>query len=285
MEDNKTKPVKNISYFSVKFPEVEQQNISQGNEEKCEVDYKRKKKTISFHDYHEIYKIPGFYEYLFYKKLKCCSPQIVCSQLKRQVKRSNMNMSDLNVLDLGAGNGMVGEELKKLGVNAVVGVDIIKEAEMALHRDRPGIYEDYHVADITEENEAIHNNLQNREINSMVTVAALGFGDTPPLAFSKAYNFISPKGWVAYNIKEDFVSKEDETGFSRLIKRMTQENIMRLHTSTRYRHRFCLNGEPLYYMAVVGRKLRNIPGEWLEEMEIENQQKFEPIEVPEDVEA
>ncbi len=48
----------------------------------------------------------------------------------------------LRVLDLGAGNGVVGEELKKRGVSRLVGVDIITEAQAATERDRPGVIND-----------------------------------------------------------------------------------------------------------------------------------------------
>ena len=35
------------------------------------------------------------------------------------------------------------------GVDTVVGIDIIEEAAMALERDRPGIYSEYFVEDLT----------------------------------------------------------------------------------------------------------------------------------------
>ena len=44
--------------------------------------------------------------------------------------------ADLSVLDVGAGNGLVGEELQRLGVSALVGVDIIPEAARG-RRARP----------------------------------------------------------------------------------------------------------------------------------------------------
>ena len=53
------------------------------------------------------------------------------------------------MLDIGAGNGMVGEQLVDMGAEQVGGVDIIEEAAQALERDRPGIYKDYDVADLT----------------------------------------------------------------------------------------------------------------------------------------
>ena len=51
-------------------------------------------------------------------------------------------MDSLAVLDVGAGNGMVGEQLKCSGVKRSL-VDIIQEAKQAALRDRPGIYKEY----------------------------------------------------------------------------------------------------------------------------------------------
>jgi hypothetical protein len=40
---------------------------------------------------------------------------------------------------------------------------------------------------------------------------------------------------------------------------------MEVQERRRYRHRFCQDGTPLYYYAVVGQKLQDIPGEMLTE--------------------
>ena len=53
----------------------------------------------------------------------------------------------------GAGNGMMGEELKKHGVSRLIGVDIIPEAYEATVRDRPGLYDAYYVEDLTDLND------------------------------------------------------------------------------------------------------------------------------------
>ena len=83
---------------------------------------------MRFHDYDEIYQVPGLYEQIFYDRLKCTSPNKVTSILEAAVKQSQDNLSELRILDLGAGNGMMGEALKMHGVSRLVGVDIIPEA-------------------------------------------------------------------------------------------------------------------------------------------------------------
>src|SRR6056297_135854 len=102
------------------------------------------KKRIRFHDYDEIYLRPGLYEQIFYERLRCNSPQKVAEILKRTLDFLNMNFSELRVLDLGAGNGIVGEVLKQYGVARLIGADIIPEARDACYRDRPHLYDEYY---------------------------------------------------------------------------------------------------------------------------------------------
>ncbi len=82
------------------------------------------REKIRLHDYDRIYEVPGLYEQVVYERLKCKSPATVVDVLY-SVSQSNRRFNEMRVLDLGAGNGMVGEELKKKGVSRLVGVDII----------------------------------------------------------------------------------------------------------------------------------------------------------------
>ena len=98
----------------------------------------------------------------------------------------------------------------------------------------------------------------------MTTVAALGFDDMPPLAFASAYNFISTPGLAAFTIKENFVASRDLSGFSELIGRMFDEEVIRPLSKERYRHRLSVQGEPLYYVAFVAEKVNDVSPAWLD---------------------
>lgn len=224
---------------------------------------------IRFHDYDRIFEIPGLYEHLFYERYRCNSPQVVCGLLKEHLDGWRTAENPLKALDIGAGNGMVGEELVNIGVDEVVGVDIIKEAAEALERDRPGLYKDYFVADLTDLPSEVAQSLAQDDFNCMTVVAALGFGDIPPAAFAQGFNFISSPGWVAFNIKEDFVCDADTSGFCRLIGLLDEEGVLDIHERRRYRHRFCQDGTPLYYYAVVGQKKTDIPLEMVDAVNAE----------------
>jgi len=209
-------------------------------------------RTIRFHDYHEIYEVPGLYEHIFHDHLKCASPQEVVGLLAEQLVAANVDPATLTALDVGAGNGLVGEQIERLGVPSIVGVDIIEEAAAAAARDRPSVYDDYVVCDLTALDDDERACLGTPTL--MTTVAALGFDDIPPEAFAEAYRAAAEGAWIAFNIKADFLEEDEETGFRGLIRRMLRDGALEILASRRYIHRLSTAGEPLEYVAVVGRK-------------------------------
>jgi SAM-dependent methyltransferase len=235
--------------LSVRFPSDEDAAASQDTEW-CEVLVGDEARTIRFHDYHEIYEVPGLYEHIFHDHLRCDSPAVVIGLLDEQL---DDDPGTLHALDVGAGNGLVGEQLERLGVASIVGVDIIEEAAEAARRDRPSVYDDYVVCDLTELEDDERERLG--EPTLLTLVAALGFDDIPPAAFSEAYGAAADGAWVAFNLKADFLDEaEDESGFRGLIRRMVREGALEVLATRRYVHRYSMAGEPLEYVAVVGRK-------------------------------
>jgi predicted TPR repeat methyltransferase len=191
------------------------------------------------------------------------SPSKVSSILYSTVNQTVENFSELRVLDLGAGNGMMGEELKKHGVARLIGVDIIPEAYEATLRDRPGLYDAYYVEDFCNLDPDIKEEIQQWHLDCMVTVAALGFGDIPTTAFIEAFNIIKSEGWIAFNIKETFLDTSDDSGFSRMIRELIFSEYLDIYHIERYRHRNSIEGEPLFYFAIAGRKNADVPSEFL----------------------
>lgn len=251
------------SSFHIRLPDAAEMNLDQ-DEEFCLLEIDGAERKIRFHDYDEVYSQPGLYEYLIYELLECRSPQVVCRLLGDQVHTSGQAPEKLRVLDLGAGNGIVGEELRKLGAQLVVGVDIIPEAASSAERDRPGVYDDYLVADIADPGAAERKRLVDHQFNALTCVGALGFGDLPPEAFGVAFNYVADGGWVAFTIKERFLTDADSSGFGRLINRCADEGILEVHTSERYQHRLNVNKEPIHYTAIIATKQRNIPVEFFD---------------------
>lgn len=235
------------------------------DEEWCEVLLDGEWQRVRFHDYDEIYKIPGFYEKIFYEVLECDSPRTLHSLIAEELDASDRDAGELRVLDLGAGNGMVGEQLAELGVGEITGVDIIEEAAAATERDRPGIYSDYVITDLTQPPPEIRSQLAERRFNCLTSVAALGFGDIPPQAFAQAFSLIEEDGLIGFSIKESMVGdKTDHSGFFDLVDQALNDGTMELSRSRRYQHRLATTGEPLYYIAMIAHKRGELPPEALE---------------------
>src|SRR3546814_16471897 len=60
---------------------------------------------------------------------------------------------------------------------------------------------------------------------------------------------------IAFNIKETFLGESDSSGFALFVKHLIAGEFMQLHHLERYRHRISIEGNPLYYYAVIGRTL------------------------------
>lgn len=225
----------------------------------------KKKCKLLLHDYDEIYQRAGLYEQLFYDRLKCISPAKVAGILHRTLEEVGQYPSELRVLDLGAGNGMMGEEIKGRGFARLIGVDIIPEARVAAIRDRPELYDEYYVADFTDLQAETAQQIDEWNIDCLTSVAALGFGDIPPAAFLQGLKFVKEGGWVAFNIKDTFLDASDNTGFSRFVRELIFSEYLDVFHLERYRHRLSMEGQPLFYYALVGRKSNDIPTDFLQQ--------------------
>ncbi|NDJ79046.1 MAG: methyltransferase [Chloroflexi bacterium] len=250
--------------YNIQFPPIDATHVDQDQAYFYLVENGHKD-HVQFHDYARIYDMPGLYEQLYYERLKCNSPQKVTAALRHTIDVNKEHFSEMKVLDFGAGNGMMGEELKRIGVARLVGVDILPEAKTAAERDRPGVYDEFYVRDFLQLTPDEIAEFEAWNLNALTTVAALGFGDIPPMAFIQALNLIAQEGWVAFNIKETFLYNTDTTGFSRLIRELIFSEYLNLNHLERYRHRLSIEGSPLHYFSVVCWKKAHVPLEFLEQ--------------------
>ena len=248
--------------YAIAFPEADSQ--ADQDSECCDVRVDGEVRRIRFHDYHEIYSVPGLYEQLFYDELKCASPTALTELLTDTMAETGVDPGTVDALDIGAGNGMVGEELVNRGIRSVVGVDIIEEAAEAAERDRPDVYDDYFVADLTDLPPDVKRSLEQRRFSCMTTCAALGFGDIPPLAFAIALNLLADDAWIAFTIKDRFLDDDsEESGFSALVNRLCDEGRLEVLAKRKYRHRLAVDGRELHYVAVVARRRGLAPLDWI----------------------
>lgn len=250
------------SRYRIQFPPEQEHDLSQ-DEAYFNLIEEGTARKILFHDYDRIFSKPGLYEQLFYERLNCTSPKKVAELLHDSLLSECVSYSELRVLDLGAGNGMMAERLRNLGVARIVGADILPEARDAAYRDRPNAYDDYVVADFTKLSDDRREDLVEWRFDCLTSVAALGFGDIPPEAFFTAMKFLRTDGWVAFNIKETFLDRSDEMGFSRFIRELIFSEYLDVYKLERYTHRLSMEGVPLKYFALVGRLTASIPLDFL----------------------
>ena len=230
------------------------------DEEWCEIEIDGRRRRVRFHDYAAIYAVPGLYERLFAERLECDSPRVVVDLLGEHLRAAKVKPASLTALDFGAGNGMVGERLADLSIGDIVGIDLLAEARDAALRDRPGVYADYRALDFTDLSAADRRDLMHYDFSVVACVAALGFGDIPPLAFAEAFNFVGAPGWVAFNIRDRFL--EEGEGFGGFIGRMLREGIIDERARKRYTHRVSVSGDALEYVAIVAEKRADVPLDW-----------------------
>ena len=74
----------------IQFPKIESSDLNQ-DQSYFYLQESGQQRKIRFHDYNEIYKVPGLYEQLFYDRLKCSSPVKVTSILEAAVRQSEDN--------------------------------------------------------------------------------------------------------------------------------------------------------------------------------------------------
>lgn len=257
------------SRYRIQFPPEQEHDLAQ-DEAYFNLIEEGTARKILFHDYDRIYSKPGLYEQLFYERLKCTSPNKVSALLQHSLTSEWVSPTELRVLDLGAGNGMMGERLRNLGVARIVGADILPEARDAAYRDRPMAYDDYLVADFTNLTDNRREELEEWRFDCVTSVAALGFGDIPPRAFFTALKFLRTDGWVAFNIKETFLDHSDDAGFSRFIRELIFSEYLDVYQLERYTHRLSMEGVPLKYFAMVGKLTASIPLDFLDSIGVDD---------------
>lgn len=159
---------------------------------------------VPFHDYAAIYAVPGLYERVFHDGLGMCSSRVVCGLYADALSTLGRPAADERVLDLGAGNGIGGQELREtVGVGEVVGVDLEPAAERAAARDRPGTYARYATADLEERPEVLD---ELGEVSAVVACSAIGAGHIGlDLLTAIVARAVRPGGLLAFAVAQELL--------------------------------------------------------------------------------
>lgn len=169
----------------------------------------------------------------------------------------------LNILDVAAGNGIVGAELRKQladkpGIRSLIGTDLLESARSAALRDRPNVYDDYIVADLTRPQES-----QLPTSSDVVVICAAlgpGYGDLPLEAVDGAIGLLREGGLLALTVNagnrrigssprwQNFMASINESGGGHW--ECLEEVVRR-----KYKHRKNVQGEWIEYMALIFKKV------------------------------
>jgi SAM-dependent methyltransferase len=210
------------------------------------------RRRVAFHDYATIYSEPGLYERVFIEELGMRSTFEVVRLFGEALRHSGLDPAGQRVLDLGAGNGIGGEELRSLGVRSVVAVDLEPAAATAAARDRPGVYDEYVVADLS----TAADRLAGYQLTAVVALSAIGPGHVPPESLRRALDLLRPGGLYAFAVMPALLpGSEDEVGQSTGYPAYLAELLAQSEELTRktYVHRRQADGSPHEAVALVGR--------------------------------
>jgi hypothetical protein len=244
--------------FQIRFPE--NWEVSTQGEEYFFLVQEGVERLLKLHDYAEIYTVPGLYQYLLVEQLRDRSPHTLSALLIDQVIQAGSTATELCVLDMGAGIGLSGDRLFQQGVGTIVGLDILPEACAAAQREFPHVFQAYYVLDLLHLSPEMRSRLQNHRFNCLMCCSALTC-HLPQAAFIEAFNLIEDNGWIAFNINQAKLHPENsqKTDFYPFYDSMIQRGHLQVYCTHRYQHRLCLDGKPIEYCAVIGRKHGSLP--------------------------
>lgn len=225
------------------------------NEEYFFITENGQERCLKLHDYAEVYRIPGLYNYLALEKLHYQSPEVMATLLTEHLQNRGESVQDLKLLELGAGSGLFGQAAAKLGINSIIGIDIVPEAAEATQRDCPGLYQNYFVEDLTQLSKSTRNFLEEQKLSGFVCCSALSAGHIPVKAFATGINLIQNQGWVLFNVaKTSYECEKDCPELINFYRQAVENNHLTIHSTKSYLHRRFFNGQPLEYVAILAQK-------------------------------
>jgi len=220
--------------------------FSPGVEEWIEYGPPEARRRVDFHDYATIYGVRGLYEAVFYDQLEMCSADEVVGLYAAALKGLGRPGARERVLDIGAGNGIGGEVLRReIGAEVVVGLDLEPVARDAAQRDRPGVYDEYVIADLASSPSTLEA-LGAHGFSALVAVSAIGEGHIPlDVLATTIQRLLPPGGLFAFAVFDGLLPAFHDELFARVDAERLGERS--------YDHRRQVDGTSVPATAVVAR--------------------------------
>ena len=208
---------------------------------------------MRLHEYTRVYAIPGLYEEVVQRRLRCETPDKLTDLLLRCTGDAGVEPQELAAFDLGAGNGVLGEFLRDRGVGTLIGSDNISEARDAALRDRPGLYAEYLVGD-TDDLPQVPELVREHRLNVLVAAGALGLGHVTAGSFQRLWDAFPAGSWYVVSLHED-LAEPGGSDFGDLLAELDRsDGGDTILARERYVHRLTMSGEPIHYIAIAVRK-------------------------------
>lgn len=208
---------------------------------------------IVLHDYARVYAVPGLYEEVVQHRLQCASPATVAGALVEAAEAEGRSADGLRAFDLGAGNGVVGEELRDRGVTVVAGADGVDEARDAAHRDRPGLYAHYLVGERLDVDE-VRTLVRDEGLTALVAAGAVGEGHVPVDALAQLWDAFPPGSFLALTLAGGEGGRDATDVEQMIADTAASEHPSRTVVRRPFRHRVSMAGDELYYLVLVAVK-------------------------------
>lgn len=170
-------------------------------------------------------------------------------------------VTPLSILDVAAGNGIVGAELRKqltniLGIRSLIGTDILDSARSAALRDRPDVYDDYVVADLTQSPKG----QLPSSADVMIICAALGHGHLPFEAVDGTIALLREGGLLALTANAGNKGADNTPEWQSFMASVDKGEggrwgQLKMVVKQRYKHRMNVQGEWIEYVALIYEKM------------------------------
>ena len=237
--------------YNLKF---EQPGTSRQSDEFFTATIEGKERRFNIHDYDTLYAVPWLYDIALYHGLECRTPTEMANAIDGVWADEKVDRQALRVLELGAGSGAFGQELRRIGVGRLEALDISNLAAQAGGRDRPNLYDDYHVDDLTQLKDEVHAALCLAKFNVVAMASATGWGNHIPLdGFEQAFKLLQPSGWFIFHVKPNDPDPEC-IELCNWIERKFKDGELRQRYRASHFHRRSSNGQDIFYDVVIGTK-------------------------------
>lgn len=160
-------------------------------------------------EYGRMYEHPFLYDIIFGDILKLNAPVDLISYFT-EVINQEAPTTKFRVLELAAGSGLAGTQIKKSGkTELLIGVDILEQAKSAALRDQPNTYDNYFVWNFESLSEEQTTLLLNYKFNCFFVTTGTGgadddsgYKDVMLNAYKQAIKLLEPNSFIFFNIRQ-----------------------------------------------------------------------------------